>query len=457
MGKSAVLLLVLALVTWGIVAFLPVNAEPRKVTVPDDYSTISAAVAGVGEGGTIFVKKGTYHEQTLEIDKPLFLLGEDVDETTINFDPPLVNAPILGGSVLVHSTAISIRASDVRLSGFTINLADDDYGCIDGLSATGDRIEIVGNIIGEGLNLNLNGTLLSVVENSVSSGLQVHGSNQTIERNLINALTSQGACGRIVENTVNGPLNLYGFFNLVVGNSFSAMYLENSDSNFICNNTLGCLWIGSNGLGCSGNTVCKNRVTGPGNWGILMGAGSYNVFHDNLISNYAGGYGLAIGGNSFSAEYNVFYRNIFLNNSRHVGANWEILGAGNYWDNGEEGNYWDDYKGRDDDGDGVGDAPYVVEGCKWDDAAGGLVEFIFGQDSYPLMAPFDIDSVIVELPEWASSSSDSLPEPEVSETFPSVPILAASVAAVAVGAGLLVYFKKLKRQAATAGEILTKI
>jgi hypothetical protein len=54
-----------------------------------------------------------------------------------------------------------------------------------------------------------------------------------------------------------------------------------------------------------------------------------------------------MGGNHLVAEHNTFYRNILMNNSRHVSANWEILGAGNFWDNGEVGNYWDDYTGTD--------------------------------------------------------------------------------------------------------------
>jgi len=421
------------------------KSSPKTIFVPDDYRTIHEAIGNATAGDTVFVKKGTYQEQTLEINKPLTLLGEDVNETTINFNPPLVNVTFPNQTIMVHSTAISIRASTVRLSSFTINLPDDNYACIDGLSAIGDRIDIIGNILGRGCNLNLNGTLLSVAENSMRSGLQVYGYNQTIARNLIHGLISQGTCNRIVENIVNGSFSLRGYFNLVVGNSFSTMYLEDSDSNFISNNTFRCLWIGINRLGCSYNTICKNRVTGPDNWGILMGTGSYNIFHDNLISNYTGGYGIAVGGNNLVAEHNVFYRNILMNNGWHVSANWEILGPGNYWDNGKEGNYWDDYTGIDSNNDGMGDAPYVVEGCKWDDAAGGIVGFVFGHDDYPLMSPFDIDSVSIELPEWASALLNLSIEPQAPEPFPITRVVAIPASVVALSVGLIVYFKKRKR------------
>ncbi len=448
MSKSAVLFLVLALTISCITMFVPVKAERRTLAVPDEYNTISAAIAVAGDGDTILVKKGIYQEQTLKIDKPLFLVGEDAAETIINLSPPLIETPISESSVQVYSAAISIIASDVKIAGLSINLPDRNGASVDGLFATGDRIEIASNIIGKGCNLNLNGTLISVAENSISSHLKVQGSNQKIEKNLIHALTAQGTRSKIVENTVIDSFNLQGFFNLVVGNSFSAVYLDRSDSNFISNNTLGSLWIGFNGAPCSGNTICKNKVTGPGNWGILMGAGAYNVFHDNLISDYAGGYGIAIGGNDYPAEYNAFYRNILINNSLHVGANWEVLGAGNYWDNGETGNYWDGYIGRDDDGDGIGDTAYVIEGCKWDNATGGLASFIFGQDSYPIMVPFDIENVIITLPEWATSSWSFSPEPAMPEPFPTVPVAVAAIVDTAlVGAVLLFHYRKRKRQA----------
>jgi hypothetical protein len=206
-----------------------------------------------------------------------------------------------------------------------------------------------------------------------------------------------------------------------------------------------------------------------------MGNGAFNIFHDNLISNYKlshDGYGIAIGGNDFVAEHNTFYRNILMNNSWHVNANWEILGAGNNWDNGKEGNYWDDYNGTDANGDGIGDTPYIIEGHKWNNSAGGLVGYVFGQDNYPLMSPFDIDSIAIDLPEWASAILNPSPTPTPTiaptptptvaptpiqtptpspeptpkpEQFPTTIVIGSTVSAATIGTGLLIYFKKHKR------------
>ena len=76
-------------------------------------------------------------------------------------------------------------------------------------------------------------------------------------------------------------------------------------------------------------------------------------------------------------------------------------------------------------------------------------------DRYPLMAPYDIDSVSVELPEWVDLSALEPPEfnpletepSQTAEPFPTVPVIAASAASlVVVGAALLVYYKKRKHR-----------
>jgi nitrous oxidase accessory protein NosD len=54
-----------------------------------------------------------------------------------------------------------------------------------------------------------------------------------------------------------------------------------------------------------------------------------------------------------------------------------------------EKNYWSDYNGTDNNGDGIGDTPYISPYV--------LDEIV--QDDYPLVAPLDIE-VIPEFPSW---------------------------------------------------------
>ena len=83
---SMILLLVLS----SLMVTLPnveiVKAELRTIVVPDDYFSIQEAIDSALEGDTIYVKKGTYHEN-LVINKSLSLIGENRDTTIIDGNP----------------------------------------------------------------------------------------------------------------------------------------------------------------------------------------------------------------------------------------------------------------------------------------------------------------------------------------------------------------------------------
>ena len=462
MGKTAALLLVLVWLTASyIVMPLPAKADFKTIVVPDDYSTIQEAIDAANEGDTVFVKEGNYQEETLEISKSISFVGEDAKETEIYFVTPLVDKQILGGVIQVRSTAFLVNADEVTISGFTLD--SKEYTPIydmEEFSASGDGIKMIDNIIGKNFILDFKGDRLDVIGNSVSSGLRTHGSNQTITRNVILGLGIYGNWSRIFENAINDSLTLLGSSNTVSKNSVSTIKLWDADSNLITNNTFSFLHVGYDGRACSNNTISENSIVGPEDFGILMSAGSNNLFHDNLIYNYTDGYGVAIGGKGFGlvAENNVFYRNIFVNNDFHVSSRWEVLGIGNFWDNGEEGNFWDDYTGSDSNMDGIGDVPYTVEGFKREYKVGEVdefVSFVFGVDNYPLMFPSNIEDFSVEFPE-----NIQLPTPYPESTTPTshTPLpseepqlgqdvilgVAVTVAILAVGLSLLLYLIKRK-------------
>ena len=85
---AAVLFIFVFLIASSLISLLPANAESKKIIVPDDYPTIQEAIDNATDGDTIFVKKGTYEENPLEINKTLSLIGEGADSTKISFDPP---------------------------------------------------------------------------------------------------------------------------------------------------------------------------------------------------------------------------------------------------------------------------------------------------------------------------------------------------------------------------------
>ena len=423
------------------------KARAETIIVPDDYASIQSAIDKADDGNTVFVKKGTYEERVLEINKSILVLGEDKDKTIINFDPPVVNYTFLYHILQGYSIAITIDANDVKFSGFTITLPTDMH-CLGGINANGDRIEIVSNNLGRRVNVRLNGTMAKVSGNSIPAGMNIIGDHHTVMNNLLEGgFDTQGVYNRIAGNKISDVV-LNNSFSLFFNNSLAWLDLWYCDSNFISNNTMNGLHMHTP---CFNNTVSKNKIIGPGIWGILVSRGSYNVFHDNLISNFMedNGYGIALGGRHGIAENNIFYRNILTNNYFHVSANWEILGEGNIWDNGEEGNYWDNYEGPDNDGDGIGDVPYAVEGRKKNNVTRGHVSFVFGYDNYPLMFPFDIDNVDMVFPEWATvilnpqPTPSSTPEPQP-DSFPTTLVLASAITVTAIGVGLLFYSRKRK-------------
>ncbi len=154
-----------------------------------------------------------------------------------------------------------------------------------------------------------------------------------------------------------------------------------SDFNFIAGNYLG--------TDASGDVVFPNFA------GIALEVAEHNTVQGNLIAgSQAVGVSLAgLDGDNSGANFNWIRANQFTKNGKMAikvgGGEGNIIvdntftlngrnaydgGRNNRWDDGIKGNYWSDYKGKDKDGDGIGDSPYRVPPN--------------GTDNYPLMKPF---------------------------------------------------------------------
>jgi len=123
----------------------------------------------------------------------------------------------------------------------------------------------------------------------------------------------------------------------------------------------------------------------------------------------------------------------------------DIYSKNNTWDAGYPagGNYWSSYNGTDEDADGIGDTSYRVS-----------ADYV---DLYPLMKPFPVPDYFEVADEDNKSAADELeiPVPEVTSSpttnmepvkpnLTVVVVAASTIAAVSVGAGSLIYFKKRK-------------
>src|SRR4030042_6733324 len=131
--SMAIMLFLVFLTAPYLIVSLPVKAGFRALVVPDDYPTISSAIGNATAGDTIFVKKGTYEEKTLEINKTLSLIGEDINNTIIKLHPPIYNeTQILTQFYAALSNAITINADDFRLLNLTVSLNPDGYIVVTG-------------------------------------------------------------------------------------------------------------------------------------------------------------------------------------------------------------------------------------------------------------------------------------------------------------------------------------
>jgi parallel beta-helix repeat protein len=129
-------------------------------------------------------------------------------------------------------------------------------------------------------------------------------------------------------------------------------------------------------VGANNNTIFRNLIASNHHGISFLGESNYNkIIGNTLMDNERGVY--------FHQSYNnSIYDNSFINNTKQVyDSIWEqpwyphALSV-NFWDNGTTGNYWGNYNGTDDNGDGVGDIPYVIDQNN--------------QDNYPLMELYTI-------------------------------------------------------------------
>lgn len=405
-SPSVFLILLLLSLIFTIKVDVIVEATSSIIRVPQDYPTIQMAIFVANPGDTIVVSPGIYYENVV-INKAITLKGENKSTTFIDGNKTGI--------------VVSIEAENVWISGFTIqNGGDYPYGY--GIKIDHDKSTIYNNIIktilsGYGIiassnrNLIQNNTLLSNV-------ISIWGNNNTIETNRI-----------IGGHEIGSAISLHGSYslrkkttgNIVRGNTINdtkyAMLLDYTDYNTISNNTITnniqgieIGFISTNNL-ISGNIISNNKADG-----VHLFSSSKNTFLNNTITNNHGagismygnvaGWGPAddniINANNISKNFegirlrqshgntiyentishnqvgislrdssdSSIYNNNFIDNAKQAEADEHV----NYWDNDEEGNFWSDYVGWDNDSDGIGDIPYLINA--------------YNGDNYPLMKPW---------------------------------------------------------------------
>jgi len=285
--------------------FLISLVSAATINVPTDFSTIQAAVDAATPGDIVDVAAGTYPEN-VEVVKSVNLIGADRDTTIIDGS----------GTGIV----VTITASDVKLSGFTIKNSGTDINANGGVvivnagasETTGVTIEkniITSNAIGVAVMGASSSTIFdNIISNSLRYGIVLEVSPYTgrySTSNIIsgNTMTANARDGIYAgqdcdDNAITGNI-ISGASGTTEGSTFegNGIYLWKSSGNTIINNNIfGNIAYGIEMQGSSNNTIVANSLTGnqdgfhirntaiPG-YSIRNNNISRNLVYDNIRVN----------------------------------------------------------------------------------------------------------------------------------------------------------------------------
>ena len=310
-----------------------VKAQSKTIVVPDDYFTVGEAIGNASEGDTIYVKRGTYEETTLTINKSISIIGEDFASTNLILNPPY-------GQII----------------GFYPS-GNPWYGYFEGMKIVADNVKISGfTIVCENSSIVVSGSRTQITHNNLSTSLFLQqGENRVVTGNIIDRdITSES------DNTLIG--------NNTLGSLFSAGFNVRLENNLVLNDDSNI----SQFIFDSDHWVEGNVISGQVGM-VIRGHG--NTVFNNIIVNSKVAFHF-----NMDAGDNIIYHNNFINNTVAVQMG-SLLKNPNVavWDKGLEigGNYWSDYLSKypnasEIGNSGLGNTPYVIDANN--------------QDKYPLYA-----------------------------------------------------------------------
>jgi parallel beta-helix repeat protein len=220
--KRAVLALtiILALFVSLMVSVQSVKSVSKTIVIPDDYLQIQEAINAANDGDTIFVRKGTYEEQTLTINKTINLMGEGPTSTIVNLHPPWI---FTGSFHFGESGAepdygwdysIKMESNYAKISGLTINSSEGNV-LVSGIGNT-----MAGNNITTQLLLKENAQ--NITGNTVKGTIICSGENHTIADNSLVHLFVSASGIMIRNNTIsggNGGIQMGSYGNTIFNNT----------------------------------------------------------------------------------------------------------------------------------------------------------------------------------------------------------------------------------------------
>ncbi len=340
-----------------------IQAKQIVVCKTCEVSTIKNALELAENGDEIFIKKGIYNENDIEVKKEITLYGE---EGTI------IDGQNNGGVLII--TANNFILKNIKIINVGVSYIKD-YAAIKVVRCKNFIIEnIVLDQVFFGILIEkshygkiLNNTISSTAKEEANSGNGIHiwhSSNMEISGNEIFGMRDGIYFEFVTESKVQNNLS---YDNVRYGLHFMFSNNDIYFNNEFRNNGAGVAVMFSKFIKMYQNKFRLNW--GSASYGLLLkeiyDAEIYsNLFEENTIGikgegctriNYKNntflrnGWAIKIAGACYK---NIFERNDFLHNSFDLAYNTKIN------DNKFENNYWSEYTGYDLDKNGVGDVPY---------------------------------------------------------------------------------------------------
>jgi len=348
-----------------ILIFFTFNCISQTIQVCETcpVSSIKDAISLANDNDTITIKKGTYKEFGININKPLTIIGEDY--------------PIIDGEL--KGEIITITSDNVTVDGlFIINVGTsytEDYAAI---RVKKSKNFIIQNVVLENLFFGIyiekssygkiyHNKIIgdAVQEYNSGNGIQLwYSNNIQIEHNYVehvrDGIYLEFSDDCIIKNNVSEQ-------NLRYGLHFMFSNDDTYEDNTFENNGAGVAVMFSKNIKMLNNTFKENW--GTASYGMLLKEINDaeiigNTFEENTIGiNIEGSNRIIYKNNNFLSNgwaikvrgacyTNSFVENNFLYNSFDISYNSKVN------DNIFDRNYWSNYTGYDLDKDGVGDVPY---------------------------------------------------------------------------------------------------